>query len=106
MKSDRKIRKKSVKNKSDQPRDIKQKIGHEHVGQNKSGKNGTKESDKENRTCRSRTKKSDTENRIIIGDEIGQKNRKKVGQEQVGQKNRAKIGHEIGQKIGHINRHE
>ena len=35
MKSDRKIRKKSVKNKSDQPRDIKQKIGHEHVGQNK-----------------------------------------------------------------------
>lgn len=46
-------------------------------------------------------KKSDIENRIIIGDEIGQKNRKKVGQ-----KNRAKIGHEIGQKIGHINRHE
>ena len=35
MKSDRKIRKKLVKNKSDQPRDIKQKIGHEHVGQNK-----------------------------------------------------------------------
>ena len=85
---------------------IGQKIGHEQVRQNKSEKNGTKESDKENRTCRSRTKKSDIENRIIIGDEIGQKNRKKVGQEQVGQKNRAKIGHEIGQKIGHINRHE
>lgn len=81
---------------------IGQKIGHEQVGQNKSEKNGTKESDKENRTCRSRTKKSDIENRIIIG----QKNRKKVGQEQGGQKNRAKIGHEIGQKIGHINRHE
>lgn len=81
---------------------IGQKIGHEQVGQNKSEKNGTKESDKENRTCRSRTKKSDIENRIIIG----QKNRKKVGQEQVGQKNRAKIGHEIGQTIGHINRHE
>ena len=57
---------------------IGQKIGHEQVGQNKSVKNGTKESDKENRTCRSRTKKSDIENRIIIGDEIGQKNRKKV----------------------------